>query len=323
MRSSIPTEVLDELVALDEAGEELPPFFAFFYRGRNARAAAAGHAAERAWWGAGLEDFFEKGKVGKDGCTYEWRFEDAELPLDALDWYAQELLWRAIADGGSLNEKNLSEEELRDMLFVGCGSGGEEEEVVRRAAAAEEGVLSWLKDPKIVVEQQRRAAAIRWTWQEEQEAEKDSGKKKKLRRGAEDGEELGVGLGNEETTLSTEAIHPIVERYLTKRMKLRHTLKGLNALRRAGLVNVESRGLTIKVRGSRHVFHGPGGCATLDLRGGKCPLAPASFLKKMVSILEVCGSAGEAGKAAQAEVVRGAAEACGLEPMEDRVVVGV
>ena len=126
--SNMSPAALDELVALDEAGEDLPPPVLSFTEDGFPVPMPPG--SRQTWAGVANDDFLDESREDDEAGVQEWRFE-TEAGLDALDWYAQDLLWRAIADlaVGVDDAEAALDGELRDLLFVGCDSNEIEEEV--------------------------------------------------------------------------------------------------------------------------------------------------------------------------------------------------
>eukprot|EP00392_Amoebophrya_sp_AT5.2_P008816 g8844.t1 len=180
-------------------------------------------------------------------------------------------------------------------------------------------VLPWIRDPRILDEQNRRAEEIRESW--------CSSSKTALRRrcsaklservprvfnnasSAAGGSALphaqpmeiegenGKGAGSYHGR-SHHVAACVVEKFLKKRMKFRHTLRGINELRRQGLLDIDTSGtsrnnalkLHATVRGSHYVLHGPGGSATVVRdHKGNVQKAGSEIMKTLKRIAFVAG----------------------------------
>ena len=78
----------------------------------------------------------------------------------------------------------------------------------------------------------------------------------------------------------------LLEKVAKKRMKNRDMLRGVNMLRREGLIELGD--LRVSTKGSHNVIHGPGGCATIvrQHKGSKPP-SRKMFIKTLQRVATI------------------------------------
>jgi len=198
---------------------------------------------------------------------------------------------------------------LEDMgLGSACPEEAEEAliEVIAEAAESESAfsessfcaslgpALSWLADPAIREEQRQRAEEIKRSYEAKgfRPAKKVVKKPKAGVSGANT-----APAGEEETSCPAKRrealkgrVRAALEPLTKKHNSYRNVLKGVNMLKRNGLLDTE--GTSVTVRGSHITLHQKHGCSTFvkDHRG-TAPLRSKDYMQKMERLIDVCAGA--------------------------------
>ncbi len=183
--------------------------------------------------------------------------------------------------------------------------------------------LSWLKDRRIRKEQRKRAEEVRRSWtlkrfglgsvgdgSNENRSGDDSVSglisdelldkiEAQMRSGEISAEKRFSKQGSEsaDPSFASKLASDAIANVARKRNKMRHVLRGMNILRRIGVLSLESSmqsgrrrlaGVTVNVRGSHHVLHGKQGCATLVRPHGiSSDISRRNFMKSLNEAVEI------------------------------------
>ncbi|CAD7960179.1 unnamed protein product [Amoebophrya sp. A120] len=260
--------------------------------------------------------FSNKSKQVHDAAAPHFRdFRDEKIEISyslpegaqtsPTDFWLEQCFWKCIEDqkddlsqtdlatglllATSLDEETgtVSDERARLMMQ-------EEPGVVQTSDEAFSSLVAWLRNPKILAEQKRRAESIAREWQEQTQktaanvdAKSKNFKPKKRVPAADELQDSDFFLSSprdaqtKDASKTSQLLLPAsgsiaVHKFWRKRMKFRHVVRGVNEMRKKGLLDVEQKSAAASanggssclsihttIKGSHYVIHGPGGTATI------------------------------------------------------------
>ena len=245
-----------------------------------------------------------EGSAANDGII-PWLLPPA---VTDQDYALERMFWECLEDGRT----ELVPREVVELLLIGCADEEEADLVAEVLEQQEEqevvsdSALAWLRDPKLRKEQRARAEQVRCEWMAKKlgvsvPSPDLAARLQKQGGGAfssvqQDPSAAGGRTGDAGDVEERRAqARQLLDRVARKRNKLRNVVRGMNVLRRLGLLQLAGdgrngvAGVRVTVKGSHHVIHGPSGAATLvrDHRGTPA-LSDRLFIARMERVADVC-----------------------------------